>query len=107
MQSRAGTIKLAAPDSVSDVAPAVLLGLVITVFVAGARLLPLGETTVLVRLPDKTLAAALGAAIAADAIFVTVPTPGFVVLRGKASRIRGALGLAVVWKGKPSCSTKP
>jgi hypothetical protein len=91
---------------VSEVAPAVLIGLFLTMSVVISQLMPLGDVSVLVHLPDTAPSAALAAAAAADATLVMTPSPGFAVLHGDAAGIRAALGLTVLWKGKTPCSTK-
>lgn len=91
---------------VSEVAPAVLIGLILTTSVVISQLMPWGEASVLVHLPDKAPSSALAAAAAADATFVMTPSPGFAVLHGDAARIRAVLGMTILWKGKAPCSTK-
>jgi hypothetical protein len=91
---------------ISEVAPAVLIGLFLTVTAVISQLMPVGDVSVLVRLPDKALDSALASAAAADAALVLIPSPGFAVLHGDAARIRAALGLAVLWKGSAPCSTR-
>ena len=88
-----------------DLAPAAVISLGVTMATLAAQLLPFGTATVLVRLADAAPASALRAAAGADAALVAIPAPGFAVLHGDAARVRAALGLAVLWKGRPPCST--
>jgi hypothetical protein len=85
--------------SASDFAPALLLGLMVTVASAAAHLMPFGTAVVLVRVADPAPRAALQAASLSDA--------GFAVLFGNASRIRSVSGLATLWTGKAPCATTP
>lgn len=102
---------MALPDSrpgplrnLSDLTPAALITLLVTGVLISAQLIPVGEATVLVRLPADT--PALSAAAAADAALVSVPAAGFAVLHGDAGHIRSVLGLAVTWQGAAPCSLK-
>jgi hypothetical protein len=87
-----------------DLIPAAMLALTVTAILCGAQLLPLGKTMLLVRVANEGTEAALTAAAEADAAFVSIPAPGFAILYGEASRVRGALDLAVLWKGTALCS---
>ncbi len=71
--------------------------------IAGAHLVPLGRATVLVRVPRSDSMAALKAAESGAAL-VSLPIPGFAVLRGDAARIRAHLGLTVLWQGVAPCA---
>lgn len=70
----------------------------------GARLLPTGEATLLVRVGEGTQGAALVAAAEADASLVGIPAPGFAIVHGDAARVRATLGMAVLWNGGAPCS---
>jgi hypothetical protein len=89
-----------------DLAPPTLLTLVVIGSLAAAQVMPLGVTTVLVRVSDTTTKGALLAAAAADSALVSQPAPGFAVLYGDASHIRNRLGLAVRWQGSAPCGEK-
>ncbi len=71
----------------------------------GARLLPTGEATLLVRVGKDTQRAALVAAAEADASLVGIPASGFAIVHGDAARVRATLGMAVLWNGGAPCST--
>ena len=90
----------------SELVPAAAIAFLVTAGMCGAQLLPFGKAMLLVRtsLDPK---AALTAAAVAGAALVSVPAPGFAVLYGDASHMRGALGFAMPWKGAVPCSSNP
>jgi hypothetical protein len=90
-----------------DLVPAAALAVMVTAVVCAAQLLPFGRTMLLVRVLGDDTRAALSAASVADAALVGIPAPGFAVLYGDASQVRGALRLAVRWKGIGLCSPLP
>ena len=87
-----------------EIIPAAMIALSVTATLCVAQLLPFGKTMLLVRVSQAGIATALADASRADAALVGIPAPGFAVLYGDASRVRQALGLAVLWKGKAPCS---
>lgn len=89
---------------VSEVIPAAGLALSVTAILCGLQLMPSGTGMLLVRVHGEESRSALMAAAMADAAFVSIPAPGFAVIYGEASKVRTALGLAVLWKGNASCS---
>lgn len=91
--------------STSDFVPAALSGILVVAALIGARLLPVGEATLLVRLGNDTQAAALVAAAGADASLVGIPAPGYAIVHGDAARVRATLGVAVLWNGGAPCSS--
>ena len=90
----------------ADLLPAILIAAMTTGATTAMQLLPAGVATVLVRVADRSPAAALAIAAAADAALVSLPAPGFAVLHGDAARVRAAAGLAILWKGIPPCSRR-
>jgi hypothetical protein len=91
----------------TDFLPAILMTSVVTLVLGSLPLLPVGEATVLVRVPPGQPVAALRTAAAAGAVLVSEPAPGFAVLHGDAARIRTVSGLVVTWKGAPACLQRP
>jgi hypothetical protein len=81
-----------------------MVGVLAAAVLCAAELLPFGKAMLLVRLPSEGVEAALTAAAFADAAFVSIPAPGYAVIYGDASQVRGALGLAVSWKGTNLCA---
>jgi hypothetical protein len=87
-----------------DLIPSTALTLCVCATIAAAHVLPLGRATVLVRVPQDERHALLKAAESGAAL-VSLPAPGFAVLRGDAARIRAHLGLSVLWQGAAPCAT--
>ena len=87
-----------------EIIPAAGLALSVTAVLCGLQLMPFGEGMLLVRVHGDDPRSALRAAAMANAAFVSIPAPGFVVVYGEASKVRAALGLAVPWKGNAPCS---
>ena len=85
----------------SQFAPAGLIALVVTIPLALAQLVPMGDATVLVRVPVNP--DAVQAYAHAGALLMTVPAPGYAVLHGDAGRIRAQFGLATLWNGFTQC----
>ena len=88
----------------SEILPAAGLALSITTILCALQLMPFGKRMLLVRVHDEDPTSALIAAAMADAAFVDIPAPRFIVVYGEASRVRTALGLAVPWKGNAPCT---
>ena len=84
--------------------PAMIIAVSAAAALCAAELLPFGKTILLVRLSTEGVGAALAAAANADSAFVGIPAPGYALVYGEASQVRGALGLAVSWKGPNLCS---
>jgi hypothetical protein len=88
-----------------DLVPAVIIAVSAAAALCAAELLPFGKTMLLVRLSGEGVGPALAAAAAANSAFVGIPAPGYAVIYGEASQVRGALGLAIPWKEVDLCST--
>ena len=102
---RARTVRLRdLVRNAKDLVPALTIAASAAAALCAAELLPFGKTMLLVRLPREGVEAALTAAAKADAAFVGIPAPGYAVIYGEASQVRGALGLAVPWKETKLCS---
>ena len=88
----------------SDLLPAALLAFGLIVVSVTVRMLPFGSANLLVRVPDAQHGSALLLAARSNASLMSIPAPGFAVLRGDAASVRAASGLAVIWKGRAACS---
>jgi hypothetical protein len=86
--------------------PAMIIAVSAAAALCAAELLPFGRTMLLVHLSSEGVEAALAAAATADAAFVGIPASGYALIYGEASQVRGALGLAVHWKGTDLCSPR-
>lgn len=99
--------RLSSRHVIADLAPAMGLGLAITLVVCGLQLMPAGIGLLLVRVDAADPAAVLRQAAQADARLVSLPASGFAVVQGDAATVRSAFGLAVRWKGTMPCIQKP
>jgi hypothetical protein len=86
-----------------------MLTLALTVVLTGARLWPIGQQTVLVRLgtTDPVAAVAAAAEAEAEAVLMDIPAPGYAVLQGDSTAIRSHVGLAILYKGFVPCTPTP
>ena len=88
-----------------ELVPATLIALVVVAGSVAAQVMPVGEASLLVRVPPDVREAPLLAAASAGATLVAIPASGYAILHGNAARIRAASGLAIVWQGKAPCSS--
>jgi hypothetical protein len=86
-----------------ELLPAALTALLTVAVLCVAELMPFGRAMLLVRVPSTGAEGAMIAAASAGAALVSVPSPGYAVVYGDAAKVRGALGLAIPWKGLASC----
>ena len=93
--------------TLGDLLPAATMSGIVLSVICGVQVLPFGTARLLVHVQGRDLGAALAVAARADAALVSAPAPGFAVVFGDAAHVRAALGLAVVWKGRPPCSQQP
>lgn len=94
------------PHETGAYLPAALLSVVMLSAILVAQLMPVGRHMLLVRVGQTGPQAAIAAAAAADAALVSEPKAGFAVVFGDAATIRRSFGIAVLWNGDPSCSSR-
>ena len=90
----------------AEIIPAAVFFIFITLIIFGIQLMPFGKGMFVIRIDKSNSKSALMADVMADISFVSIPAPGFVVVYGEASKLRGAFGLVTPWKGNAPCSPK-
>ncbi|MCK8784220.1 hypothetical protein M0638_07495 [Roseomonas sp. NAR14] len=92
---------------IRDLMPALAMATLVPLAMAPGRLLPEGDTPVLVRLGNAGLERLLRQPSLAEVRLLALPAPGYAVLRGDTALIRSTFGSAVAWQGVSTCSPDP